>query len=56
MADVNEESYPAPNDPWPTFAYDFWHNSKYVYRGVATVDSEAMIANEHQMEKEINKM
>ncbi|MHA7139844.1 hypothetical protein ACRTEV_21670 [Rossellomorea arthrocnemi] len=39
-----------------SFAFDFWQNSKYVYRGVDKVDSEATLANERQMDKSVLKM
>lgn len=39
-----------------SFAFDFWQNTKYVYRGVDTVDSEPVKANEEQMDKALAKM
>lgn len=38
-------------EPIDSFAFDFWQNSKYVYRGVDTIDSEPVKANEEQMDK-----
>ncbi|MEK3955352.1 membrane lipoprotein lipid attachment site-containing protein [Psychrobacillus sp. FSL K6-1464] len=34
-----------------SFAFDFWQNSKYTYRGVDAVDSEEVKFNENQMDK-----
>lgn len=33
------------------FAFDYFQNLKYVYRGVETIDSEAVKSNESQMDK-----
>lgn len=41
--------------PMDKFAFDFWQNTKYVYRGVDAVDSEAVLLNEEQMRKSLNK-
>ncbi|SCN38297.1 Uncharacterized protein BC88300_02603 [Bacillus cytotoxicus] len=38
------------------FAFDFWQNSKYNYRGVDTKTSSATLANERQMDKALSKM
>ncbi|KXY80145.1 hypothetical protein ACTFSJ_28030 [Bacillus cereus group sp. MYBK12-2] len=38
------------------FAFDFWQNSKYNYRGVENATSSATQANERQMDKALNKM
>lgn len=38
------------------FAFDFYQNSKYVYRGVDAPDSDAVKSNEEQMEKSLAKM
>lgn len=38
------------------FAFDYQQNLKYVYRGVDTVDSEAVKSNEHQMNKALEQM
>ncbi|PEA55445.1 hypothetical protein CON64_08655 [Bacillus pseudomycoides] len=38
------------------FAFDFWQNSKYNYRGVDKTTSEATLANERQMDKSLIKM
>lgn len=39
------------SNPIGKFAFDFYQNSKYVYRGVDTVGSESVLANERQMDK-----
>lgn len=41
---------------WKDFAFDFHQNVKYVYRGVDTPDSDAVKANEAQMDKVINNL
>ncbi|MCQ6329496.1 hypothetical protein, partial [Bacillus cereus] len=46
----------ASEKPLKDFAFDFWQNSKYNYRGVETVTSSATQANERQMEKALSKM
>lgn len=57
MSNVIERSYDdSLNNPMDSFAFDFWQNSKYVYRGADTVDSESVKSNEQQMEKALNKM
>ncbi|QPQ29925.1 cell envelope integrity protein TolA [Lysinibacillus sp. JNUCC 51] len=38
------------------FAFDYFQNMKYVYRGADTVDSEAVKSNERQMNKSLSKM
>lgn len=38
------------------FAFDFWQNSKYTYRGVDTPDSTPVKSNEDQMNKALEKM
>lgn len=43
-------------EPIDSFAFDFWQNTKYVYRSVDTVDSEPVKANEEQMDKALAKM
>ncbi|MGE6756254.1 hypothetical protein ACQKFO_22965 [Rossellomorea sp. NPDC071047] len=53
---VDEYYEPGDNDSIKSFAFDFWQNSKYVYRGVDKIDSEATLANERQMDKAISKM
>ena len=42
--------------PAHDFAFDFWQNTKYVYRGADTPDSDAVKANEEQMRKALLKM
>lgn len=44
------------NTPLNDFAFDFYQNTKYLYRGVDTVDSAAVRANERQMDKALAKM
>ncbi|WP_018391814.1 hypothetical protein [Bacillus sp. 37MA] len=46
----------SPQVPIGDFAFDFWQNTKYVYRGVDTVDSDPVKANEEQMNKALAKM
>ncbi|QFY03049.1 hypothetical protein GE376_13490 [Bacillus cereus] len=46
----------ASEKPLKNFAFDFWQNSKYNYRGVETTTSSATQANERQMDKALNKM
>lgn len=38
------------------FAFDYFQNLKYTYRGVDTIDSAAVKSNEDQMNKALNKM
>ena len=38
------------------FAFDYFQNMKYTYRGVDTVDSEAVKSNEEQMNKAIKEI
>ncbi len=42
--------------PIDNFAFDFLQNTKYTYRGVDAVDSEAVKSNEEQMNKALSKM
>jgi hypothetical protein len=42
--------------PIDEFAFDFWQNTKYTYRGVDTLDSAAVKSNERQMNKALAKM
>lgn len=46
----------ASEKPLKDFAFDFWQNSKYNYRGVENGTSSATQANERQMDKALNKM
>ncbi|MGU9545944.1 hypothetical protein [Bacillus cereus] len=46
----------ASEKPLKDFAFDFWQNSKYNYRGVENATSSATQANERQMEKALSKM
>ncbi|MDA1664849.1 hypothetical protein PDK09_05005 [Bacillus cereus] len=46
----------ASEKPLKNFAFDFWQNSKYNYRGVENTTSSATQANERQMDKALNKM
>lgn len=46
----------ASEKPLKDFAFDFWQNSKYNYRGVENASSSATQANERQMDKALNKM
>ncbi|KEK17297.1 hypothetical protein BAMA_15825 [Bacillus manliponensis] len=42
--------------PLKDFAFDFWQNSKYNYRGVENATSGSTLANERQMDKALNEM
>lgn len=42
--------------PIDEFAFDFWQNTKYTYRGVDTLDSAAVKSNERQMNRALAKM
>lgn len=56
-ANVVERYYDdADQNPLDSFAYDFWQNVKYNYRGVDTMTSDATTANEEQMDKALAKM
>ncbi|PEC73787.1 hypothetical protein CON25_09180 [Bacillus thuringiensis] len=46
----------ASEKPLKDFAFDFWQNSKYNYRGVENATSSATQANERQMDKALGKM
>lgn len=46
----------ASEKPLKDFAFDFWQNSKYNYRGVENATSGATQANERQMDKSLGKM
>ncbi|PFV80117.1 hypothetical protein [Bacillus thuringiensis] len=46
----------ASEKPLKDFAFDFWQNSKYNYRGVENATSTATQANERQMDKALRKM
>lgn len=47
----NEQS-----NPYRDFAFDFYQNSKYVYRGVDTIGSTAVTSNERQMDKALQRI
>ncbi|MBH8600509.1 hypothetical protein [Thermoactinomyces sp. CICC 23799] len=53
---VNRQYHDKYQVPIDEFAFDFWQNTKYVYRGVDDVDSQAVKANERQMKKALKKM
>ena len=55
-ANVINKFYGQVNTPINSFAFDFFQNTKYTYRGVDTVDSSAVRSNERQMDKALNKM
>ncbi|MGG3890086.1 excalibur calcium-binding domain-containing protein [Metabacillus fastidiosus] len=42
--------------PMDEFAFDFWQNTKYTYRGVDDVNGHEVKANEDQMNKSLTKM
>ncbi|MDZ4627057.1 hypothetical protein [Bacillus cereus] len=46
----------ASEKPLKDFAFDFWQNSKYNYRGVENTTSHMTLENERQMEKALGKM
>ncbi|MGE6551318.1 hypothetical protein ACQKFK_20585, partial [Bacillus mycoides] len=46
----------ASEKPLKDFAFDFWQNSKYNYRGVENTTSSATQENERQMDKALSKM
>ncbi|MEK7014711.1 hypothetical protein [Bacillus sp. FSL R9-9410] len=46
----------ASEKPLKDFAFDFWQNSKYNYRGVENTTSGSTLANERQMDKALIKM
>lgn len=50
------ERYYDEGEPMKDFAFDFWQNSKYTYRGVDTPDSTPVKSNEDQMNKALEKM
>lgn len=43
-------------NPMQSFAFDFWQNSKYNYRGVDTMTSESTLSNEKQMDKALSEI
>ncbi|MGF7049099.1 hypothetical protein J2T13_003607 [Paenibacillus sp. DS2015] len=56
-ANIVEQHYDdSENNPIVKFAYDFWQNTKYTYRGADTVDSDAVKSNESQMTKSLAKI
>lgn len=44
------------SQPISEFAYDFYQNSKYVYRGADTADSDSVKSNEEQMNKSLQEI
>lgn len=46
----------AQNDHLKDFAFDFYQNTKYTYRGVDAVDSESVLSNEEQMAKALSQI
>ena len=50
------ERYYDDGERMKDFAFDFWQNSKYTYRGVDTPDSTPVKSNEDQMNKALEKM
>ncbi|MGW8826118.1 hypothetical protein ACWGNU_28780 [Paenibacillus lautus] len=44
------------SQPISEFAYDFYQNSKFVYRGADTVDSDSVKSNEEQMNKSLQEI
>ncbi|WP_197226126.1 hypothetical protein [Priestia megaterium] len=57
MSAVVENYYDdSERNPIDAFAFDFFQNSKYTYRGVDAVDSDAVKSNEHQMDKSLAQL
>ncbi len=50
------EEYYEEGNPIKDFAFDFWQNSKYNYRGVENSTSGSTISNEQQMDKALEKI
>lgn len=46
----------ADGEPIKDFAFDFYQNTKYTYRGIEAVDSDSVKANEAQMDKALAEM
>ncbi|MER1959160.1 MAG: hypothetical protein ABS942_17390 [Solibacillus sp.] len=55
-ANVINIFYGQVNSPINDFAFDFYQNTKYTYRGVDAVDSDAVRSNERQMDKALEKI
>lgn len=70
IADISNDEYMLENifkslvverhynkgEPMKDFAFDFYQNSKYTYRGVDAPDSTPVKSNEDQMKKNLKKM
>ncbi|MGG3798024.1 hypothetical protein [Metabacillus fastidiosus] len=56
VVDVSYDKKGQGNTPIALFAFDFWQNTKYTYRGVDEIDSHEVKANEYQMNKSLAKM
>lgn len=54
LVDVHYED--EAQEPIDSFAFDFWQNSNYVYRGVDTGESEPVKANEEQLNEALVEM
>ncbi|MGE7020390.1 hypothetical protein [Solibacillus cecembensis] len=55
-ANVITSFYGKTTSPINDFAFDFYQNTKYTYRGADAPDSDAVKANEAQMDKALIKM
>lgn len=55
-ANVINRYYGEVYSPMNDFAFDFYQNTKYTYRGVDAIDSDAVRSNERQMDKALAKM
>jgi|GEM_PF-1238706 len=55
-ANVINKFYGEVRTPINNFAFDFYQNTKYTYRGVETIDSSAVRSNERQMDKALKQM
>ncbi|MEY9973184.1 hypothetical protein ABH966_003568 [Lysinibacillus sp. RC46] len=55
-ANVINRFYGQVDTPINKFAFDFYQNTKYTYRGEDTLDSSAVRSNERQMDKALKQM
>lgn len=55
-ANVINVFYGQVNSPINNFAFDFYQNTKYTYRGVDAIDSDAVRSNERQMDKALKEI
>lgn len=50
------EQYYNDGEPMKDFAFDFFQNSKYNYRGVESMTSESTLSNEEQMNEALQEL